>query len=474
MPSKVLLISMNRCTHPDPVFPLGLAQLNAALRGAGHDTRWLDLLADPESLEDVLEEYKPDFTGISLRNIDDVLIRIKETYFGGLNELCGTIRLHSRCPVILGGSGFSIFPQELFEASAANFGICGAGETALVALINALEHGQPYDSIPGLVFRDSGHVVSVAQAAFTPAGRVEDADLPRRLLDFYLRSGGMLNVQTQRGCAFRCCYCTYPVIEGWAHIRRPADEIAAEFERLQRLGAKYVFIVDSVFNSSPRHVAETCEALLRLGIKIPWGCFLRPRGLTPELMKLMSRAGLTHIEFGTDSFCDEVLAAYHKNFTFEDVLRSSELAHQEKIDYCHYLICGGPGETPQTIQEGFERSQRLSGAVILVVVGMRIYPGTHLFEQACREGVISRETDLLEPQYYLSPALTMESAFDQLREFARQTANWIVGDPDPEYSQFVEKLRQRGVEGPLWSYLPALQRVWPGLGERTAAHRTNR
>jgi radical SAM superfamily enzyme YgiQ (UPF0313 family) len=101
--------------------------------------------------------------------------------------------------------------------------------------------------------------------------------------------------------------------------------------KLQQLGAKFVFIVDSVFNSTPGHVTEICEAILRRKVKISWGCFLRPRGLTAELMKLMARAGLTHIEFGTDSFCDEVLEAYAKHFTFADVLESSELAAQRKL-----------------------------------------------------------------------------------------------------------------------------------------------
>ena len=62
------------------------------------------------------------------------------------------------------------------------------------------------------------------------------------------------------------------------------------------MGARYA-VLDSVFNSSNQHVAEICEALLRRHVKMSWGCFLRPRGLTPELMKLMKRAGLTHIEF---------------------------------------------------------------------------------------------------------------------------------------------------------------------------------
>ena len=44
MASRILLISINRCVSPDPVVPLGLAHINAALRRAGHETRWLDRL----------------------------------------------------------------------------------------------------------------------------------------------------------------------------------------------------------------------------------------------------------------------------------------------------------------------------------------------------------------------------------------------------------------------------------------------
>ena len=75
MGGKVLLISNNRCTNPDPVFPLGLACLNSALRRAGHDTLWADSLAGGESLEAVLARFQPDAVGISVRNIDDVIIR---------------------------------------------------------------------------------------------------------------------------------------------------------------------------------------------------------------------------------------------------------------------------------------------------------------------------------------------------------------------------------------------------------------
>lgn len=461
MPSRVLLISANRCTAPDPVFPLGLAHLGAALRRAGHPVRWLDALSGSAPLEEALAEFKPGLAGISLRNIDDVLIRKRETYFQDLPGLCARIRERARCPVVLGGSGFSIFPRELFELAGADYGICGAGETALVELAQALEAGTDPAGIPGLVHRRDGKVIQNAPAPATPNTPLAEGDCPADIARFYLQRGGMLNVQTQRGCSFHCCYCTYPVIEGRAHLRRPPDEVAEEFALAARQGAKYLFIVDSVFNSSARHVHDICEAILRHGVKISWGCFLRPQGLTPELMKLMARAGLVHIEFGSDSFSDEVLAAYHKGFTFEDVRRSSEMARHEHIDYCHFLICGGPGETMATLGQSHARSQSLPGAVMMAVAGMRIYPHTRLFEQAVAEGRIGRETNLLTPAYYLSPALSVEQVFAELQRFAAESPNWIVGDPSPAYASLVDRLRQRGVAGPLWSYLSMIQRLWP-------------
>jgi len=461
MSSRILILSTNRCVIPDPVFPLGLSYLNAALRQSCHETRWFDCLTASQTLPQVLTEYRPDFVGISLRNIDDVLIRKRETYFQPLAGICSTIRRLHRCPVILGGSGFSLFPERLLELSAADFGIQGEGEASLPALISALNHGTDFTGIPGLVYRRDGEIVANPPRGGLAPVPLEFTDWPPHLVAHYLRTGGMLNLQTQRGCVHVCNYCTYPLIEGRVMRRRPPEMVADEMAHLQAAGAKYIFITDSVFNSSPQHVVETCEALLRRNLALRWGCFLRPQGLTPELMKLMARAGLAHIEFGSDSFCDTVLAEYAKHLTFDDILQSSELAHKESIDYCHFLICGGPGETLDTMQTGFENSKRLPGAVIMAVVGMRVYPGTALHRRALREGLIQADTDLLTPIYYLASDLSSDAVFELLNEFARQSPNWIVGDPTPQYAKLVERLRERGIVGPLWSYFAMLQRIRP-------------
>lgn len=461
MPSRVLLISTNRCGTPDPVFPLALAHLSGALRCAGHEARWHDVQLPNPPLQEVLQTFKPAAVAISQRNIDDVLIRSRETFFQETAALCKLVRETSGAPTVLGGSGFSIFPKELLEFSGANFGVCGAGEAPLLALLSALEERRDWQRVPGLVHRRDGQIMINPPQAEAPHTALTLEDRPAEIVAWYLKQGAMLNIQTQRGCAFHCCYCTYPLLEGRTHRRRMADAVAEEFEQLQTLGARYVFIVDSVFNSSPRHVAEICEAILARNLKLKWGCFLRPQGLNRELMKLMVRAGLSHVEFGSDSFCDEVLEAYEKGLCFDDIVKSSELAHQDKLDYCHFLIAGGPGETRETLRQGFERSKQLAGAVMMAVVGARIYPGTSLHRRALAEGVIAPETNLLTPTYYVSPRLTTDQIFADLQQHAATAPNWITGEPSPAFANLVNRLRHRGVVGPLWSYLSMIQRIWP-------------
>lgn len=461
MPSRVLLINANRYGWPYPVFPLGLAHVAAALHRAGHLTRWLDLLVEPEALPGAVAEFQPDVTGISLRNIDDVLIKTQATFFTDLADLCGRIRAAKPGPVVLGGSGFSIFPRELLALSGADFGIQGEGEESLVTLVEALASGADCRNIPGLVFRDQGEIRMNPPRRLPQAGAMDAPELPAALVDFYLQRSSMLNLQTQRGCACHCSYCTYPLIEGAFARRRAPAAVANNLEQIARRGAQYAFIVDSVFNSSPAHVTGVCEEILRRKLNLKWGCFLRPQGLTVELAKLMARAGLAHIEFGADSFCDPVLKALGKGLTFDDIQAASESASRAGIDYCHFLICGGPGETAATLDATFANSLRLPGGVIMAVVGVRLYPNTALArDHASAAGEIS-PADLLQPRYYLAPGLTREGVFAQLEDFARRNPNWIFGDPPASYLTMAERLRQRGVVGPLWSYFAIIQRLAP-------------
>lgn len=457
MGGNVLLVSVNQYDFPYPVFPLGLAQLEEKLRCDGYMTRLVDWNVDEQTVEQVVRDFQPDWVGISLRNIDDVLIQRRKTFFGRLKSLCAEVRQTCSAPIVLGGSGFSIFPEQLLDLSGADFGVQGEGEQAFPRLMETVRTGGDPGTVPGLVYRRDGKVRVNPRTETLAGDEIVAPAVVERLGRFYLERSSMMNIQTQRGCALHCCYCTYPLLEGRSYRRRPAGMVADELERLEGSGAKYVFLVDSVFNTSAEHVTRICEEIVARGLRLSWCCFLRPKGLTRELMRLMAGAGLRHIEFGSDSLCDSVLAEYGKRLTFEDILESSELARAEGIDFAHYLICGGPGETYETLQTSFERSRRLAGATMMARVGMRVYPGTPLHARLLRER--GTPPDLLEPYYYLSPEVSEQGVFDALRGMAGEMPNWVFQDPPAAYFAMAERLRARGVVGPLWSYFSIMQRL---------------
>jgi len=273
------------------------------------------------------------------------------------------------------------------------------------------------------------------------------------MADYYLSRSHMFNIQTQRGCPFTCCYCTYPLIDGTRTRHRDPGDVAEELARAVAAGAHYFFFVDSVFNTDNDRAAAVCEAMIRRNLSVHWCCFLRPKNISADLMDLMARAGLRHVEFGTDSFCDRVLEAYGKRFTFDDVLQSSDLARAHKVYYAHFLVAGGPGETEETLREGFANSRRIRKTVIFPYIGMRLYPGTPLYESALGDGTVKPSDDLLKPFFYITPGLSGERIRELLLGFKQESMNWMFGETPPELAAVADRLRQKGVEGPLWEFL---------------------
>ncbi len=70
-----------------------------------------------------------------------------------------------------------------------------------------------------------------------------------------------------------------------------------------------------------------------------------------------------------------------------------------------FLLLGGPGETPESVEESlaFARSLRLDD--LRITVGIRIYPGTPLAARAVAEGLLAPGEDLLPPHFYLAEGL---------------------------------------------------------------------
>lgn len=440
MSAKCLIISANKVVTPYPVYPLGAACLVGALRNNGHVADHFDILADGgiEKLEELLKSQKYDLIGVSIRNLDSVDSAAPNHYLEDVVETVTAIRKASDTPIVLGGPAFSIMPEQLLELLEADYGVVGEGEELLPWLAGELVQGRaPFDKL---------HYAKPAGALWQPS------DLTKTTADFYLRHGGMLNVQTKRGCPHKCSYCSYPNIEGKELRFRDPEEVATEVNRLRdHFGAQYIFFADSYFNDHEGRFLEVAEALIRNKNSLPWCAFFRPDNLAKSELALLKKAGLAAIEMGTDAAADETLAGINKSFTFDQVVELHNQIVDADIACAHYVMFGGPEEDASTLSAGLRNLDYLKGSVVFAFAGIRILPGTGIYQRAIDENIIDKDTPLLKPLFYFSPKISKEKIISGIKSSFAGKIDRIY--PCHEFENRIETLHQMGFVGPLWDFI---------------------
>jgi radical SAM superfamily enzyme YgiQ (UPF0313 family) len=447
--TRVLLVSANTEAEPHPVYPLALDMLRQALTRRGIEAAIWDRSCPQQSLADVLSGFRPHLVGVSIRNVDNNDGVRPRYYLPEIFDLIADIKRLTPAPVVLGGSGYSLFPLEILQRSCAEWGLAGPGEQALADLAAHVAARESPDRVPGLLARNG--VRNPPDRPTTLSGAISrDAALARS----YWERGGSINVQVKRGCPHRCIYCTYPGLEGPEVCERPAAAAADEVEALHRdAGVDSFFVVDSVFNLDSAAPRAFADELVRRRLPVHWTAFFMPRGLTVPDVTAWRASGLEGVEFGVDTLAPELLQSWGKPFTVRDVESSARLCADLDVPYVMYLLFGGPGETIETVRQTLERACALPRAVVYAFQGLRVYPGTGLHEVALADGVVAPGQDLMDPVFYFSPHLSREALDAELAPLASKR-NWLIAGAGMEQAKRLSAvIRRGGGKGSLWHLL---------------------
>lgn len=441
---KVLLVSPNRERVPDPVFPLGPAYVASALKKEGHIVSALDLCFEDDiegAIRDRIESFVPDVVGLSIRNIDDVSYPKSVCYLDHYKEVVNVLRIYCDAPLVLGGAAPTIMPGPFLKELGAEFAVVGEGERAFCDLLDGLRNGK----IRGR---------RIIRSERTPVWKAIIPDRDMFDANLYYEYGGMLNIQTKRGCPFSCIYCSYPAIEGCTVRVRSPESVADELEMVvEKTGVRHFFFVDGIFNYPVEHAEGVCDAIIRRKVDINWTCYGNPAYMTERLAEKMARAGCTSIEFGTDSLIDETLAILKKGFRFSQVREASAVCKRAGIHYCHFIFAGAPGDTMERVKLNIERLHDLGSGVSVVMAGIRIFPNTPLSEIAREELGIDTSSISIKPVYYISPGVIKD--IDTIVDYIKSNYPKCIL---PGFEININErlgllLRKAGIKGNLWEEL---------------------
>jgi radical SAM superfamily enzyme YgiQ (UPF0313 family) len=401
---RVLLISSNHVNGAlETPLPLGLACVAAATEQAGHEVRLLALASRATweaAIQNAISLQQPEVIGISVRNIDDQNMQCAQFLLAPFKELVALCLSVSCAAVVLGGAGYSIFPESALAFLRADIGIQGEGEIAFPALLSWLETGGGTAAPPG---------VYLPNRAATAPTYVEDLDalpLPEPRLWLHSTDGAArVPVQSRRGCPLDCSYCSTSAIDGKPVRKRSPASVVAWMAEMYTRGFRNFHFVDNTFNLPPSYAKNLCRKLIESGLDLDWWAIIYPRWVDLELVQLMAKAGCTQVSLGFESGSESILQKLNKRFNRKDVQIISEMFADVGIQRIGFLLLGGPGETKATVEESLGFAESLHLDSLKITVGMRIYPNTPLASVAVAEGIVRRDDDLLLPRFYLGASV---------------------------------------------------------------------
>jgi anaerobic magnesium-protoporphyrin IX monomethyl ester cyclase len=372
------------------IFPIGLAYVSASMKKAGFNvfTANLDYLAGDThaNLQRLLQD----------NNIDVVCT-------GGLSRDCHKLKevidaartINPRIITVVGGGIISSDPEPAMRVLNADIGVIGEGEVTMCELAGALDSGLPYDSIAGLVFKDSGNTLVITE----PRAEIADIDsIP--LPDYegfgygqWVQTSGSGLVLTDRSCPFRCTFCFHPT--GGKYRQRSFDDIFKEIDfQVEKYYLKSIGLSSELFATSRQRVVEFCNRIKDYNLS--WSCCLRVCDVDAEMLQLMKAAGCVNLVFGLESADNSILKSMRKGITVEQIEHALKLTYEADLMIEGGFIFGDINENGETSENTLRFWRRHNDMHYLNLAMISVFPGSFLYKHACDTGIIRDREQFLK------------------------------------------------------------------------------
>ena len=333
-------------------------------------------------------------------------------------------RLHPEC-VILGGGPEFLGDNRAFlcQYPFVDAVIRGEGEVALPEFLARLDQPDRWHEVPGICARIAGNDLDMGMAHLPDLNDMPPATPP----DWQRNHKPFLLVETSRGCAGRCVFCTSGA---GASLTRyfPIDRVREELRRLQAVGMPEVRLADRTFNEAPKR----CITLLRMfREEFPTMRFhleIDPGRVTPAVMQELAaaRPGQLYLELGVQTLTPVVFQNIGRLGTLEDAKTiTRQLCAMSNLQAHVDLIAGLPGGTLEMLLSDLQALVEMRPAAIQLET-LKLLPGTALDSDRKRWEICAADTP---PYEVLSTGTITAADLETARQWSCLT-DWFYNQSD--------------------------------------------
>lgn len=249
------------------------------------------------------------------------------------------------------------FPREWFDDMHYFFGgrkdradyyvVNSRGESALLALLAALENGEDPRGLPSLACPGEDGGMTLGEV------RPEPYLLSDHSIDWSRVDDGILGfevpVTLKQGCPYTCAFCDFVGLER-KMVNRNRDCVAAELRSIrERVPGKSVCFVDENLFLNKEHLKDFCAWMVREKFGLRWRGFTRVSVIDKETAAILKEAGCYSMALGVESGDPVVLRNMNKKITPGETLEAIRALNRAGINTYSTLFVGFPGETQETV-----------------------------------------------------------------------------------------------------------------------------
>lgn len=286
-----------------------------------------------------------------------------------------------------------VLAEYIIENDLADFVIMGETEIKLEMLIKELSGGENYESIPGLVYKRSGEVVSNKNQNNTPLDKIPAIDWEMIDVEKCFRKfphcKKMLYLYTSRGCPNRCAFCWTTMFYNSEYRKRPLHFVLNEIKHLeQNHGLDGVNFSDEFLWLNDKEIEEIAEFRRNNGLKFVWGAQTRADAYNSiEVLQKMYDAGCRWFLLGIETGSEETRKRINKPMDKTLIKEFVDKCTQVGITTFGSFIIGFPGENSEQVKETAEFAQSLNLDAFLFNF-YTLVPKTPLCDKLVSDGLI--------------------------------------------------------------------------------------
>lgn len=311
-------------------------------------------------------------------------------------EISQFVKENSDVPVVWGGPHAGTLPIETISDKNIDIIVKGDGEVTFWELIKALKAKKSLKKVKGLFFKKNGEIIQTESRELVDLNKMPD--VPYHLVDVknYLpkRMGvNSLNMETSRGCLFRCTFCYNPCFnQGRWRALKPKIVLERVEKIVSDFKVKGIWFIDDEFFIDLLRAKEIIQGLKKLGITwdVQGATIASALRMDYNYLGMLEEAGCTQLNFGVESGSERILKRINKAISVSDVLRVNRKFAKFNIIPWYYFVIGFPYETEEDRRKTIALALRLlkenPKAKISPIACFTPYPGTQLFEESKKYG----------------------------------------------------------------------------------------